>query len=38
MNKKFYFQSNGIEIYNDDFLTTNCILGHNKKENKRSKK
>ncbi len=25
MNKKLYFQSNGIEIYNDDFLTTDCI-------------
>jgi len=25
MNRKLYFQSNGIEIYNDDFLTTDCI-------------
>jgi|UniRef100_A0A7V3VTW2 site-specific DNA-methyltransferase (adenine-specific) len=25
MNSKLHFQSNGIEIYNDDFLTTDCI-------------
>lgn len=25
MNEKLYFRARDIEIYNDDFLTTNCI-------------